>query len=201
MLAFLARHGHRAAREAELAEPRWREEAARIFDTVRLHLPGARSTGVALAASPDTELRSRAEGALGALPVPARLAVQALLSVVRHSMELRERLHGDVVAVLDLLRTFACDVSRRIVVREPGIGGDAAFFLTLPEIHGFLRGELRAVRPLVTMRRAGFQRDRMLPSPPSTFVDYPPPVTLRWGGELPQDGEAVRPQPPLDRHG
>jgi pyruvate,water dikinase len=39
-----------------------------------------------------------------------------------------------------------------------------------------LRGELRTVRPLVQLRRSGYDRDRSLPDPPDTFVDYPPPV-------------------------
>jgi pyruvate,water dikinase len=61
-------------------------------------------------------------------------------------------------------------------IREPGVGNDAAFFLSIAELHGFLRGELRTLRPLVQMRRAGYERDRSLPDPPDTFVDYPPPV-------------------------
>ena len=63
-----------------------------------------------------------------------------------------------------------------MAIREPSVGQDAAFFLTLPELHAFLRGELRTVRPLVQMRRAGYERDRTLPDPPDTFVDYPPPA-------------------------
>jgi pyruvate,water dikinase len=71
---------------------------------------------------------------------------------------------------------MSCDASRRMAIREPEIGDDAAFFLSVSELHAFLRGELRTVRPLVQMRRAGYERDRTLPDPPDTFVDYPPPV-------------------------
>jgi rifampicin phosphotransferase len=172
--AFLVRHGHRGVREAELAEPRWREDPTLLFDIIRLHLREPEHTDPARNAE---AVRARSEVALLALSLPARGAVTGLLSVVRRSMRLRERLRGHVTQVLDLLRLLCCDVSRRLSIREPGIGTGAAFFLTLPELHAFLRGELRAVRPLVQMRRAGYERDRLLPDPPDTFVDYPPPAT------------------------
>lgn len=172
--AFLLRHGHRGVREAELAEPRWREDPTLLFDTIRLHLGRAEPPS---SVDKSEALRAQGEAALLSLSLPARGAIMALLGVVRRSMRLRERLRGHVVQVLDLFRILCCDVSRRIAIREPGIGPDAAFFLTLPEVHAFLRGELRAVRPLVRMRRAAYGRDRSLPDPPDTFVDYPPPVT------------------------
>jgi pyruvate,water dikinase len=121
-------------------------------------------------------LRAEGERALRELSFPSRAAVLALLRVVRNAMRQRERLRDHVVQVLDLLRLLSCDASRRMAIREPEIGTDAAFFLTLPELHAFLRGELRTVRPLVDMRRAGYERDRTLPDPPDTFVDYPPPA-------------------------
>ncbi len=186
--AFLLRHGHRGIREAELAEPRWREQPRFLFDTIRLHL----RTPELSEPSPRSEvLRAQSEAALMSLALPARAAITALLGVVRHSMRLRERLRGDVVQVLDLFRLLCCDVSRRMAIREPGIGPDAAFYLTLPEVHAFLRGELRAARPLVRMRRAGYERDRSLPDPPDTFVDYPPPVTQLARRETRLDGIAA----------
>lgn len=179
LLAFLARHGHRGIREAELAQPRWREDPTLIFDTLRVHLRDTALAEHAKQVSGGQASRAKGQDVLQGLALPARTAIEGLLTVVRHAMRLRERLRGHVVNVLDLVRIVACDVSRRIAVREPGIGDDAAFYLTLAELHGFLRGELRAVRPLVQMRRAGVDRDRSLPDPPSTFVDYPPPVTQR----------------------
>ena len=179
LLEFLARHGHRGIREAELAQPRWREDPSLIFDMLRLHLRRAALGESEGGLSGGQASRARGQDTLQSLALPARAAIEGLLTVVRHAMRMRERLRGHVVNVLDLLRLLALDVSRRMAVREPGIGDDAAFFLTLSEMHGFLRGELRVVRPLVEMRRAGFERDRSLPDPPSTFVDYPPPVTPR----------------------
>jgi pyruvate,water dikinase len=175
IIAFLGRFGHRGIREAELIEPRWREDPTLIFDAIRLHLR-ALPDGVASAIARGKALRAEGERALRELGLPSRVAVLALLRVVRNAMRQRERLRDHVVQVLDLLRLLSVDASRRMAIREPEIGTDAAFFLTLPELHSFLRGELRTVRPLVDMRRAGYERDRTLPDPPDTFVDYPPPA-------------------------
>ncbi|HKP57024.1 MAG TPA: PEP/pyruvate-binding domain-containing protein [Polyangiales bacterium] len=174
--AFLVRYGHRGIREAELSEPRWREDQTLLFDTIRLHLRGLPAQAADSVEKRGRALREEGERALMEFGFPARTAVLGLLAVVRNAMRLRERLRDNVVQVLDLFRLLACDASRRIAIREPGIGEDAAFFLTLSELHGYLRGELRTVRPLLQLRRSGYERDRSLPDPPDTFVDYPPPV-------------------------
>jgi len=174
--AFQGRFGHRGIREAELSEPRWREDPTLIFDALRLDVRALPDEGAPTALSRGKALRAEGERALRDLGLPSRAAVLALLRVVRNAMRQRERLRDHVVQVLDLLRLLSIDASRRMAVREPDVGADAAFFLTLSELHGFLRGELRTVRPLVQMRRAGYERDRSLPDPPDTFVDYPPPA-------------------------
>jgi pyruvate,water dikinase len=174
--AFLARYGHRGIREAELSEPRWREDQTLLFDTIRLHLRGLNIHASDTIERRGRELRSEGERALNDLGFTSRTAVLGLLAVVRNAMRQRELLRDHVVQVLDLFRLLAMDASRRIAIREPGIGDDGAFFLTLNELHGYLRGELRTVRPLLQMRRSGYERDRSLPDPPDTFVDYPPPV-------------------------
>jgi phosphohistidine swiveling domain-containing protein len=174
--AFLGRYGHRGIREAELSEPRWREDQSLLFDTIRLHLRGLHVHAAETVESRGRARRDEGEKALLEFGFTARRAVLGLLAVVRNAMRLRERLRDHVVQVLDLFRLLAMDASRRIAIREPGIGDDAAFFLTLSELHGYLRGELRTVRPLVQLRRSGYDRDRSLPDPPDTFVDYPPPV-------------------------
>lgn len=175
IVAFQGRFGHRGIREAELYEPRWREDPTLLFEAIRLHLraqPEARQNSL----QRGKLLRAEGEKALRELGLPSRAAVLTLLKVVRSAMRQRERLRDHVVQVLDLLRLMTCDASRRMAIREPEIGDDAAFFLSVSELHAFLRGELRTVRPLVQMRRAGYERDRTLPDPPDTFVDYPPPV-------------------------
>ena len=173
---MLRRYGHRAVREAELSEPRWREQPRLLFDALRVQLQHAGKDPQAALQRRIGELRAASEAALAALPAPTRPALKALLAVVRNYLRLRERLRSHVVRVLGLFRLIALDASRRLAAREPELGPDAAFFLTLSELHAALRGELVSVLGLVRMRRAQYQRDRSLPDPPDTFVGYPTPV-------------------------
>ncbi len=172
---FLSRYGHRGVREAELSEPRWREQPQLLFDALRVQLAHDGAHGERLLQRV-ADARAERERALTALPVASRPAIAALLAVVHHYMRLRERLRSHVVHVLGLFRVVALDTSRRLTVREPGVAEDAAFFLTLEELHAVLRGHQRSVAALVGLRQAQFERDRSLPDPPETFVGYPPPV-------------------------
>jgi pyruvate,water dikinase len=172
--AFLRVYGHRGVREAEIAEPRWRENPRLLFDALRVHLEHGTATSEARMQRRIAAVKVAAESALASVPMPLRPPLRALLSVVHDYVRLRERLRSHVVHVLGLFRLVALDASRRLAVREPDVGSDAAFFLTLHELHGVLRGEIRSVAALVRMRRAQYARDRSLPDPPHTFVGYPP---------------------------
>ncbi len=183
--AFLRLYGHRAVREAELIEPRWREDPSMLFDAVRVQLRRTGGDPEALLRRRVESARAAGEAALASLPLLVRPPLRALLSSVRTYLRLRERLRSDVVHALGLLRALALDASRRLAVREPDIGEDAAFFLTLDELHGVLRGEVRSVAALVRRRHAQYERDRSLPDPPATFVGYPPPPGAASGSPPP----------------
>jgi pyruvate,water dikinase len=173
---FLQQYGHRAVREAELMEPRWRERPRLLFDALRVHLQHTGDQAEAVLERRVAAVREAADNAMASLPAAVRPTLKGLLSIVRHYLRLRERLRSHVVHVLGLFRLVALDASRRLEVREPDIGPDAAFFLTLAELHGVLRGEHGSVGALVRLRRAQFERDRSLPDPPDTFVGFPPPL-------------------------
>jgi pyruvate,water dikinase len=111
-----------------------------------------------------------------AVPFPFRPPIRQLLSLVQRFMRMREHLRSHVTDVLGLMRRVALDVSRRIESRELEAGSDAAFFLTVDELHQVLRGELLRVGVRVQQRRMQYERDRALPDPPDTFVGYPPPI-------------------------
>src|SRR5262249_3285673 len=74
IVAFQGRFGHRGIREAELSEPRWREDPTLLFEAIRLHLR-------ALPAVADEALkrvkalRADSERALKDLGLPSRAAV------------------------------------------------------------------------------------------------------------------------------
>lgn len=180
---FFTAHGYRGAREAEIAEPRWAEDPSLPFATLRAHL--TRREGVASPVDVERkqrELRDRASHELERqVPAPARIAVRHLLSLVRRFMRLRERLRGNVVQVLGLFRAVALDASRRIAVGEPGVPEGGAFYLSLDELHAYLRGDVRLLAPLITRRSLQLERDRQLPDPPDTFVGFPPPLPAEPG--------------------
>ncbi|MGE0788729.1 MAG: PEP/pyruvate-binding domain-containing protein [Sandaracinaceae bacterium] len=177
---FLTAYGYRGAREAEIAEARWSEDPSLILATIRAHLLRPK---VAEAPSPaalerrQQQMRDAAQKELERrLFGPIRVSVRHLLSLVQRFTRLRERLRANVVQVLGLYRRVALDASRRLAVREPGAGDDAAFMLSIEELHAFLRGDATTLVPIVRRRRLQLSRDRALPEPPDTFVGFPPVV-------------------------
>ncbi|MFW6050110.1 MAG: PEP/pyruvate-binding domain-containing protein [Myxococcota bacterium] len=175
---FMQAYGHRGAREAELSEPRWREDPTLLFATLQIHLRGAgRRERPIDVERRQRAVRARAEAELERLlPAAGRAAVRHLLALVQRFTRMRERLRDNVVKVLGQFRRVALDASRRIEQREPEVGPDGAFFLTLEELRSFLRGELRQVSGIVVQRRRQYARDRGLADPPDTFVGFPPPA-------------------------
>jgi len=177
---LLDRYGHRAVREVELAEPRWRESPRFLVDAVRMQLlhETRGDDSLALLERRVDVLRDQADAALRKLPAPTRPALRAVLSVVRRYVRRREELRSQLAHVLGMFRRVALDASRRMLVREPELGIDPAFMLTASELHSFLRGELRSVRALTVLRKRQYARDLSLPDPPDTFIGYPPPPAL-----------------------
>lgn len=176
---FLREFGHRGPREAELAEKRWAEDPSLVLAALRAAVLGAHAGNeprnpVAIRAS----IRADAERRLaGSVPLPLRRAVRALVSLCQRFMLLRERLRSDITRVLGMFRGVALEVSRRIEAWEPEAGDDAAFFLTLDEIHSGLRASVTGLSLRIQQRRAAVARDESLPDPPDFFVGLPPPVS------------------------
>ncbi|GAB4199263.1 MAG: hypothetical protein OHK0013_09250 [Sandaracinaceae bacterium] len=174
---FFELYGDRGTREAEIAEPRWKEDATLPFATLRLHLQREDAESPFDVERRQREVRERAQEELERrVPRPARVAVRRLLELVQRFLRMRERLRAHVVTVLGLFREIALDASRRLKAMEPGVGDDGAFYLSLAELHGVLRGDVPTVGDLVRARRLQLQRDAALPAPPDTFTGFPPPV-------------------------
>jgi phosphohistidine swiveling domain-containing protein len=172
---FLEAHGGRGAREAELSEPRWREDASLVFATLRAHL--ARPSGAPGLLELERKRRAAREAAEAELaenvPTIVLPVVRHLLGLVQRFMRLRERLRAHVTDVLGLFRLVALEAGRRLDVKE-GCGDDAAFFLGIDELRAWLAGRVEGVAPLVRARRQQYRRDVALPDPPDTFVGFPP---------------------------
>jgi pyruvate,water dikinase len=176
---FLLAYGFRGPREAEIATPRWREDPTLLFATLRAHLTAEDAERPVDLERRQRSVRERAAAELETLvPTPARIAVRHLLSLVQRFTRLRERLRAYVTEVLGMFRDVALDASRRLAMRDAAYGDDAAFFLTMEEVHTVLRGDRRSLVALVRRRRRHYERDRGLPDPPDTFVGYPPEAEL-----------------------
>jgi pyruvate,water dikinase len=174
---FIAAYGYRSAREAEIATPRWHEDPALLFATLRAHLAGKGTDLPVDAERRQRHVRDSAATELDRLlPGPSAVAVRHLLSLVQRFMRLRERLRSRVTEILGMFREVALDASRRLIAREPSIGEGAAFYLTLEELHAVLKGDQRSLSALVRQRRRQVERDSALPDPPGTFIGYPPEV-------------------------
>ncbi|MCC7536201.1 MAG: phosphoenolpyruvate synthase [Deltaproteobacteria bacterium] len=183
LASFLTAYGSRGAREAEIAEPRWREDPSLVFATIRGHLLRPIGGGPGELELRRRRIRERAEEELTKrLLPPERTALRHLLAIVQRYTRWRERLRGRVTDVLGMFRAVALEASRRLANAHPDLaptGGaiaDAAFFLTIDELHAYLRGSADALGPLVRQRRVQYERDRTLPDPPDTFVGFPPSV-------------------------
>jgi len=170
---FLEDYGYRGIREAEIAAPRWSEDPTLMFAALRAHLAGTADLD-----QRDRDLqraREEAEEKLRkSVPFPLRPSVTKLLDVVRRFTRMREHLRGHVVEVLGMFRSIALEASRRIEVREPEAGPNAAFFLTLAEVRRVLYDENERVAIRVQRRRLEYERNQALPEPPATFVGFPP---------------------------
>ncbi len=174
--AFLRAYGHRAPREAELSTPRWRESPGVLFAVLKAQIDRPEAPALTRVER-QHEARAAAERELERLlPGPARSASRHLLTRARRFIRLRERMRARVTEVLGFFRLVALEASKRLARREPSVGADAAFYLLLDELRGFLRGESIDLAPLVIERRADVARDLARPDPPTMFIGSPPPV-------------------------
>lgn len=175
---FLATHGDRAVREAELSTPRWRDDPS---------MPLAMLAAALKATRPDPEVqlksaRERAEHELAEaerrLSIVEMSLVRVLVARSQRFARLRERTRAWVTRVLGMLRAIALEIDRRLVRSDPEIGAGAVFFCTYDELLTVLRAGRIDVTELVRMRRAEFARDERRPDPPVSFVGCPPSVVL-----------------------
>lgn len=177
---FVEAYGDRGPREAEIAEPRWREDPSLLFVTLRLHLLSEQDEARNPIAIEQRQRQIRSEGEAeveARLIGPTKAAFRHLLALVQRFVRLRERLRASSTQVLGLYRAVALEASRRMDSKEHA-GRDAAFFLTVDELRAYLTGRMASVAGLVRARRMQFERDVSLPDPPDTFVGFPPPSPL-----------------------
>jgi rifampicin phosphotransferase len=169
---FLDEHGDRATGEAELHEPRWREQPEPLLAVLAASLEApvrdpAQAVGLA---------RRRAEGEFGKLS--DRLSIietevcRVLLDRTRKFLFLRERLRAALSKAFALARRVALEVDRRLRRFEPSLAEGAAFYCTDSELLEALATGHPEVAHLVRMR--SYERRRLGRSdPPLSFAGTP----------------------------
>ncbi len=166
---FLAEFGHRAAEEAELAAPRWREDPSFILGTIRRALEAgverspaaaeaaARTRKAAIARRVERELARRST--LERVVPLRRLAFRALARLAERHAPYRENLRFHALAALQLVREGYLELGRRLAHRQALPGAPDVFYLDVSEVRRALelgRGhaDLAALAPLAARRQA-----------------------------------------------
>ncbi|MGZ3475969.1 MAG: PEP/pyruvate-binding domain-containing protein [Polyangiales bacterium] len=193
--------GDRAIREAELATPRWREDASFPLATLALYVKRG-SAGHPFAPAFD-EVGARADTAMRSmedrLSIVQRTALRHLVGRCHKFARLRERMRAWVTWVLGAIRVAALEADRRLSRREIALPALAAgeipnvFFCTVDEVLAVLRGEPRSIARVIEVRRAEHARDLARPDPPTTFVGRPSAVRLEALGGPTLHGHGASP--------
>jgi pyruvate,water dikinase len=159
LVAFLEEYGHRSVYEAEMANPRWREDPAFLLEQVRLDLAEGRTLaerGAARAA------HQHAEAEVRPLPFWARRAVRWLAARARVTAARREAGKSALAALYEPTRYLALEVGRRLAARGALDAAVDVFHLAWVELQAFLLGEWEGegARALVADRKT--QREAWL---------------------------------------
>lgn len=168
--AFLARHGHRAVLELELAEPRWRESPAPLSRALRGYLEDLEG------ADPFRRLERMAAGraeamrdGLSRLGNPlARAWFRLLVRWASSGLRQRENIKAAAMAHFAVLRRVLLEIGRRYAGRGFLDAADDVFYLAFDEIETLDRD----ARSIVRERR----REREL----HAALRPPPVVVGRW---------------------
>lgn len=170
--AFMTAHGHHTRGELEFAAPRWAERP----DDVRSMLV------VQLAQRPDDDLavawerRARAAGeaeeaALARLGPLSRGRFRRSLQGAREGARMRENLKNEGVRRLAAGRRALLALGAAMTARGVLAAPDDIFFLRWDEVTPVRSGALDP-RPLVTSRRARYERDRGVTPPPVVIGEW-----------------------------
>jgi pyruvate,water dikinase len=171
--AFLTSHGHRAAREAELSEPRWSEDPAFPLSVLAKYLQNDNLPDPEAACKERVARREASTGkVLEQLPSGLRRLFSRLLKQAQAEARSREDLRNAVVKTLGFFRRLALEAGGAMVRAGVLRCCDDVFFLRADEIVGWLSGEAphSRFRTLVAVRRLEHEAMASLPDLPPFFV-------------------------------
>ena len=176
---LIARFGHRAPAELELANPSWRMDPRPVLDTVRLELRRADTADDAPA------IRAAAEAELaGRVPKAKRPLVKAALRKSQAMMASRENGKLPAVVLWDELRRLLSAAAPRLVERGVLPDRGAVHFLRHHELRAVLRGGAGPGAAEIERRREAHRR--------CLALDLPELVEVGPGWMRPLDDAFIR---------
>jgi rifampicin phosphotransferase len=198
---FELRHRHEGMLLLDPQSPRWRETPRRLEAALRALMSDP--MGLAFALEREQIVQGRRERAERewkrklpfALWAPATLLIRRLRDLTRQ----REQLFSDTARAVSVIREIAVDASRRLAMRDRSLGHDAAFFLTMDELHGALARGNWDVKAQVEVRRSELATLSGLPPAVSRFYARPThertqgsPIAGVWGSGGAAEGKVFR---------
>jgi pyruvate,water dikinase len=191
---FLAEYGHRGIYEADIINPRWREDPSYLLNIIKSSMETA-DTGL-IKARQKEKADSAWREIKQKLLFHRRLLIKSLLKQALKGAELREMSKSVYIKLFEPGRMFYQEIGRRLT--EKGIiGGQADIYhCTLIEIFSLLKGywDGRGLAALVAERKVRKKEMEAL-SPPDLIVDEAPhfmePVTTSPGDALTGMGVAA----------
>ncbi|MBL8914309.1 MAG: hypothetical protein JNM17_26625 [Archangium sp.] len=205
--AWMARHGHHARAELDVAQPRWRETPEVVLALIRAQvaLPhpnpsprgrgsdgGPRSLGERVggegahtsrgplevfAAAAKRREETEAEALLKLGPLQRR-AFQFLLTRARKGTRLRENLKSESVRRLAMVRDTLLEIGARLVERNVIERADDVFFLRLTELKTALAPNAQSLQRKVARARAEHRKWTPLTPPPVVVGRLDPTTAL-----------------------
>ncbi len=143
--AFLASHGHRASKEAELAEPRWNEDPTFPLSMLQKYIAAKELPDPAALIQQRIRQREKVtQEVLKRVPAMLRPTFETLLRRSQASARTREELRSHVVLTIGFYRRLALEVGRRMAAENEITKVTDAFFLTQDEHRRYLESPQQA---------------------------------------------------------
>jgi len=174
---FMARHGHRARGEVDLAARRWSETPDEVLRMLQHYLNSIGQLDLLQVLEERSRERDRALAECRArLRNPLRRwALSALVRQAQKGIVFRENFKNELLRLLLYLRQLLLELGERMaragILDEP----EAIFFLTLEELEPARTGAAAFdVRAVIRARRDEFQRNHTLTPPPVMVGEFDP---------------------------
>lgn len=180
---FLARYGHRAVSEGELAADSWRDDPAPVLAALGTLVAGSRSAGFGHRARA-TDRRADEQAARQRLGALRGAVFEWALRAAQQWVREREKTKSLAIALVSHGRRLARASARRLVAEGLLASEADVFLLDLGEIQAALAGTAPAASVLARRRRRQ-EREAALPAPREVDLDAPIPeglVSESWSG-------------------